>query len=828
MSAAVADPPVGTRAVPDVAGLSILDAALAYAAAGFWLVPTHPSDIKNPGSVLGRHWQRHSSRDPEQLRTWFTEDNGRGIALHTGPSGVVAFDLDQPSAIPPLLIRAIATSSPPHQSTRIDTRGRGHYLFYCDPADPPGSSAKAIGPSWGEVRSGNTVIILEPTPHPSSVGRYRWVTTGTIPPLPAELAAALSAPATRADSEAAQALEAELADAGPPDERMMELLRPCLAQIAEGVCRHDSMRTAQLALVDAAAGGAKGLTQALQWLREAFENQIGHDPSRAGEFDRTLQGAFAIKAAELQAGLFDLDPEAEGPVEFGQPTEQQEEPDQRPLVMVDGNRLAVIQNLQAQLLARWNGSALFNYGGAVATLVGHQVRQLTPDDWPLWLARTARTMQRKGNDRADTWPDKLTMAALRASHNDYAELQRVARAPFLRTDGTVCAHPGYDPASQTVLVLDPAVAWMPIPDHPSPDQIRAATWTLVTDWLGDMPFENQSDRANAIGTALTPFIRGTVPLSPLAVIDGTQMGVGKNLLADCISLTAAGTVSLPMAYTRDDDETRKAVLAAFRAGTDLFVFDEAHFISGPSLARALTSITYTDRLLGTSQMLECPNRVTWMALGNNVRVEGDMSRRVYRVRLAPTDQSPELRDNGQFAHPNLRAWTLQNRPRLVQACLTLIRAWHVAGCPAPDRPVSMGSFEPWEHAIGGILQLAGIEGFLEGTGEWRSQADHTSQYWTAHLQWLAATFPDGQPFTTAQVRHKLVSRSDPAFSGEPEVTPPHMFNPEDKDYSFRLGVAYARTIGRSFDGYRLARPPTDATDGIARTGKVARWMVVPA
>ena len=53
---------------------SVLDAALAYAAAGWYIAPTDPArDVKNPGTVLGGGWPSKTSRDPKQIAAWFAE-----------------------------------------------------------------------------------------------------------------------------------------------------------------------------------------------------------------------------------------------------------------------------------------------------------------------------------------------------------------------------------------------------------------------------------------------------------------------------------------------------------------------------------------------------------------------------------------------------------------------------------------------------------------------------------------------------------------------------------------------------------------------------------
>jgi hypothetical protein len=149
-----------------------LTAALAYAEAGWYVLPTDPAiDIKNPGTVVGKHWQAKSSRDPRQITAWFAGTD-YGIALHCGRSGAVVFDVDRPAKLPDVLRRHL--DSAPFQSTRPDVPGRGHYIFLQPPGRTIGNRPGKLGAAWGEIRGLNGVIIAEPTPH-SDGGRYKWV-----------------------------------------------------------------------------------------------------------------------------------------------------------------------------------------------------------------------------------------------------------------------------------------------------------------------------------------------------------------------------------------------------------------------------------------------------------------------------------------------------------------------------------------------------------------------------------------------------------------------------------------------------------------------------
>src|SRR5206468_1973655 len=80
---------------------------------------------------------------------------------------------------------------------------------------------------------------------------------------------------------------------------------------------------------------------------------------------------------------------------------------------------------------------------------------------------------------------------------------------------------------------------------------------------------------------------------------------------------------------------------------------------------------------------------------------------------------PWLR-NG-FRHPDLRAWGHGHRAELVWAALTIGQAWIAAG--RSDGRTVLGMFESWSKVIGGILEVAGIAGFLGNLSEFYDAAD---------------------------------------------------------------------------------------------------------
>lgn len=481
--------------------------------------------------------------------------------------------------------------------------------------------------------------------------------------------------------------------------------------------------------------------------------------------------------------------------------------EQRTTIVCNQDRFDVINNLTDALIKRWDGQNLFNHGGVISWLNDTSMQPVDRATFHDVVQRTALTVNENEGANGTTytfaWPDGGSMSATMSRASAFSALDRISHAPFARPDGSIVTEPGYDEATKTVLIPDPELEGLTVPEDPTPQEITAARELLLKEWLGDFPFETQADWANALALIVTPAIRGMVPKVPLAVVDGLQMGVGKNLVADCLLTVYTGHPSRPMNFVDEAEELRKQITSAFRTGQEFFVFDEAHTLQGAALAQALTASTWQDRILGVSTMAEFPNRVTWISLGNQVQVRGDLTRRVYRISLRPNYANPQDRDASSFRHPgtsglDLGSWTRKNRRELMTAILTLVRAWFAAGSPYPKRGVSFGSFEAWERIAGGIVETAGLPGFLDNLKVWRSESDFETQYWMGHITWLREKFGD-RPFRTGDVKREAMADL------QAYLAPPRLDDPADKGYGKALGEAYSRLRNRRYEGMWIER-----------------------
>lgn len=405
-------------------------------------------------------------------------------------------------------------------------------------------------------------------------------------------------------------------------------------------------------------------------------------------------------------------------------------------------------------------------------------------------------------------------------------LEALTEAPFLRPNGTVCDRPGYD--RETSLFYAPAAGlWLPqIPDAPMRDDVEAAVDVLESA-IGDFPFVDSISKANALASMLTPIVRPAVEgPTPLALYDAPQAGTGKTLLAEVLAIVATGRAAETFSAPTDPEEWRKKITTALFTGASVVVIDNViHRLDADSLCVALTATTIADRQFRTFDRIVLPVRCTWIATGNNIQVAGDMPRRCYWIRL-DAKQSQPFRRTG-FQHADLRTWVREHRGELIAALLTIARYWYVQGRPEPKALKPLGSFEGWCRTIGGMLQAAGVDGFLGNAETMFQQSDSEAVQWEAFLLALCDLF-SGQPFRVADVVDRLQVRDPQLLTTESkrlrEALPDFLADAADRTGGFfqrRLGKCFAERSGRRFGESQVFLERADED----RKAKVQRWRV---
>ena len=314
------------------------------------------------------------------------------------------------------------------------------------------------------------------------------------------------------------------------------------------------------------------------------------------------------------------------------------------------------------------------------------------------LSTGARWTKDDARRRTRVWctppGDYVDSLMARPTFEGVRPLAGFVESPTLRPDGTVIEAPGYD--DRTGLYLDLRCHVPKVPEDPSVHDARTALAVLV-ELVGDFPFKADAHRAAWVAALLTSLARHAFDgPAPAFLVDANASGAGKTKLCDLVSIIATGREAPRMTAPKSDDEARKAITATALSGDPIVLVDNiAGVFGGQTWDAALTGTVWKDRLLGRNDgdaSVTVPLRITWLASGNNVMLRGDLHRRIAHIRLESPLEAPDARDD--FKHPDLLGHARRERGRIIQAALTILRAYFAAGCPDQRLP-AWGSFEAW-------------------------------------------------------------------------------------------------------------------------------------
>jgi hypothetical protein len=324
-------------------------------------------------------------------------------------------------------------------------------------------------------------------------------------------------------------------------------------------------------------------------------------------------------------------------------------------------------------------------------------------------------------------PRDVARVMVRLPSQDLPPIESIVTTPVFDANGELVLEAGYHTRARLWHDVRPGFEVAPIPETPMPSEILAAHRLFADDLLVDFPFAAESDRAHALAAFLLPFVRRMVRgVTPIHLVEAPTPGTGKSVLGDLVAIVATGRACESTTITRDEDETRKKITSLLLRGQPVVLLDNIREgIDSAQLAAALTTEQWSDRLLGQTRMLVLPNRATWIATANNPQLSLEIARRCVRIRLDPKTDRPWMRTT--FKHAPIRDWAHENRAALVRALLVLVRGWIAAGRPPGRR--ALGSFESWARIVGGVLEHAGVHGFLDDTEKLYEAADREGDEW---------------------------------------------------------------------------------------------------
>ncbi|MBW4022018.1 MAG: hypothetical protein HIU92_02605 [Proteobacteria bacterium] len=358
------------------------------------------------------------------------------------------------------------------------------------------------------------------------------------------------------------------------------------------------------------------------------------------------------------------------------------------------------------------------------------------------------------------------------------------------------------------------------------ERIRAAYDFLVNDWLFDV-LTDDTGKAVLVTAALTIIERAFLPERPAFFVTAGRRGGGKTTALGMVMAAATGVRPCAAAWSTNDEERRKGLLAYLMEGLPALIYDNiprGAQLSCPHIEKALTSATYSDRVLGVSQTVTVSSSTILTFTGNNIAPKGDLASRSLQARIEVDRADPE---NRQFKHPDPIAWTEANRGKILRALYLILlgnphraeagetrfKGWwrlvgsaveHAASLNGHDlhfRDVFMTQEVDDEEGAALVDALSALHAkfqdrafsaselvkFLNDT--WEARPEWEKQGAIVVREFLFPTLPHAQPVSPMAAGKRLKARvGEPVMAGERTLTLKAGQDPHAKMATFYVAV----------------------------------------
>jgi hypothetical protein len=430
-----------------------------------------------------------------------------------------------------------------------------------------------------------------------------------------------------------------------------------------------------------------------------------------------------------------------------------EEEDTRPRILLRGGQIHHIVD-EAQAALSKSGEQIYQRGDHMCHPVKAEMKApdgQTTEQWKLHIVEPAYLTEKltkvasfqrfdkkqKQFVQIDAPPKVATHMLARKGGWGLPLILGITNTPFLRRDGSLCETPGFDAASG--LLYQPSEEFPPIPKNPTKKDAREAL-DYISNHVKHFPFVTDADRSVFHSGLLTTLDRRPMLNAPLHGFSAPTAGTGKTLLVEIISIIATGKTVPMVAQATKVEEFEKELGTMLIGGVALMVVDNCTMpIDSNRLNAMLTAETIRVRVLGLSRDVETPTNVSLFATGNDLKMIGDLTRRALRSDLNADCERPELR---KF-EGNLKEDTKRLRPKLVAACLTILRAWHLVRSKHPVEVTPIGSFEDWSSRVREPLVWLGMEDPCKTMAKLRAEDPKRQrlvmmiEQWKAHFKFNA-------------------------------------------------------------------------------------------
>jgi hypothetical protein len=286
----------------------------------------------------------------------------------------------------------------------------------------------------------------------------------------------------------------------------------------------------------------------------------------------------------------------------------------------------------------------------------------------------------------------------------------IATQPIILADGMVLAQNEVFDRSRGIVfhIAKELLDLVPRREGCTPEGVVDAMRFLTEDWLCDVATD-YAGKCALIAAGLTIIERSLLPDRPCFFVTAGRRGGGKTTTLNMLISAITGVRPCAAAWSTNEEERRKALLAYFLDGAPYILWDNIPRgcqISCPHIEKSCTTAFYSDRKLGVSEAVATSASTIHLFTGNNIAPKGDLASRSLQIRLDVNRTDPE---NRPFRHPDPIGWTINNRAEILQALYTIL-----LGNPTLAQPRDADArtrFKLWWRLVGSAVEhAAGLAG----------------------------------------------------------------------------------------------------------------------
>lgn len=263
------------------------------------------------------------------------------------------------------------------------------------------------------------------------------------------------------------------------------------------------------------------------------------------------------------------------------------------------------------------------------------------------------------------------------------ELKGVVHNPLILPNGRLIYSRSYDEESGLYITRGLSLEKAKQIEKATKEDAEIALKKLIQE-LCFFQFCSAQDLSATLMGIFTAVERQALDTASMFLISGNDYGAGKGCLTEVIAALAAPDQNLgSLAFPRVNEEFQKTLFSVLLLSPACIYFDNVtkDIYDNPALAIAITSPSYSQRVLGRNTIRTVSTRTLILANGNKITVRKDLLRRTVYISIDKGDGSDIMYTSKTGEQEQLTDHIKKCRLRLIRYVLTIIKAYLNEGAP---------------------------------------------------------------------------------------------------------------------------------------------------